>query len=160
VQPVNDFAADMTADACVPGTSVPKGSVSRLAILLVRLGNQLSTIADGRLADSGLDERDYIVLAILAVDGPGSQHELSALLGKAPGVVVAAVDQLESKGFVERNRDPQDRRRSRVTITAAGERALARADELAAAAVADVLYGLSPGELDQLHELVRRGLAG
>ena len=43
-----------------------------------------------------------------------------------------------------RTRDPADRRRSRVTVTAAGTKALAHADELAEADVAEVFPTSTP----------------
>jgi MarR family transcriptional regulator, lower aerobic nicotinate degradation pathway regulator len=129
-----------------------------LAFLLVCLGERLSSMAEDRLPAVGLDEREYTVLAILAVDGPGSQHEIARLLGKAPGVVVALVDQLESKGFVERQRDPADRRRSRVTPTATGQRALEQADGLGEDLVTEALVGLDAGERSSLLGLLRKGL--
>ncbi len=55
-------------------------------------------------------------------------------------------------------RDPADRRRSRVTTTAAGAKALAKADALADEAF-DALFGdLSRAELRQLRGLFARGL--
>jgi DNA-binding MarR family transcriptional regulator len=141
------------------GFAIPLGTRNRLSFMLFQVGEILAEIADDRLADSGLDSRGYCILATLSVDGPGTQHELARLLGKAPGVIVTAIDQLEASGFVQRNRDPQDRRRSRVTLTADGERALARADELADATIAELLGGLDRSELTQLRSLLTRGLA-
>lgn len=137
---------------------VPRAATGRLAFLLIALGARLEQVTEERLATSGLDKRDYSVLAILAVDGPGTQHEIARLLGKAPAAVVAAVDQLESKGYVERQRDPADRRRSRVTPTASGRRALDRGDQVGEALISDVLSGVDKPELETLRSLLQKGI--
>ncbi len=129
-----------------------------MALLLVNVGAALSLLADEQLAAAGVDGREYAILSILESDGPGSQLELARLLGKAPAVVVAAVDALEDRGLVERARDPADRRRSRVTMTAAGAKTLRKADTLADDAVADLLAGLDADELRNLRELLARGV--
>src|SRR4051794_12884698 len=137
---------------------IPRGAQGRTALLLVGAGSLLSAIGDDKLAASGLDSREYSILSILDTDGPGSQQELARLLGKAPAIVVAAVDDLEARGLVQRTRDPADRRRTRVTLTKAGSRALARADELAARAFASLFEGLDESRLAQLEDLLARGL--
>ena len=138
--------------------SIPRGAQGRTALLLVGAGSLLSAIGDDKLAASGLDSREYSILSILDTDGPGSQQELARLLGKAPAIVVAAVDDLEKRGLVTRTRDPADRRRSRVTLTKGGSRALSDADELAEAAVAELFTGLDADDLRQLRDLLVRGL--
>jgi DNA-binding MarR family transcriptional regulator len=137
---------------------LPRGNEDRIALLLARAGGFLLESADEVLAPVGIDGRGYSILAILHSDGPGSQLELARLLGKAPALVVTAIDELEARGLVERTRDPADRRRSRVMLTKAGERALAKADELADEAAAALLSGLDADELAQLHDLLLRGL--
>ncbi len=137
---------------------IPRAGETRMPLLLARAGAFLVDTADELLAPAGVDGRGYQVLAILATDGPGSQLELAKLLGKAPALIVAAIDQLEAQGFVERTRDPADRRRSRVMLTKAGERTLVKADKLADQAAADLLSGLNGDELAQLHDLLLRGL--
>jgi DNA-binding MarR family transcriptional regulator len=158
---LNDFASRATlAPVVTPPAElcIPRGAQGRTALLLVGAGSLLSAIGDDKLAASGLDSREYSILSILDTDGPGSQQELARLLGKAPAIVVAAIDDLEKRGLVTRARDPADRRRSRVTLTKAGSRALAQADELAEAAVAELLSGLDTDELRQLQDLLARGL--
>lgn len=168
MQAVNDSAAAAisggpgargTEDCVAPAGPLPQGLERRAGLLLVRLGTLLSDTADERLASAGIGGRGYGILAILSEDGPDSQFELAQMLGKAPGVVVAAIDELEQAGLVERNRDPADRRRSVVTLTPAGHHALAHADEIAEQAVAEMLQGLDAGELAQLKGLLARGLA-
>lgn len=142
----------------VPDICLPVSAATRTALLLVGAGGLLQDAADETLGEAGLDGRDWSILSILASDTPGSQQELAKLLRKAPAIIVAAVDDLERRGLVERTRDPADRRRSRVTLTKKGERALQRGDELANAAVARLFSGLDAAELEQLHELLARGL--
>ena len=141
------------AEACVSS-----GAANRLALLLVHAGSALVASADAHLAPVDLDGRGYSILSIIESDDPGSQQEIARLLGKAPALVVSAIDDLEARGLVERTRDPQDRRRSRVTLTAAGRRTLRRAHQLADRAVAELLPGLDADELDELRVLLARGL--
>ena len=55
---------------------------------------------------------------------PGlSQQQLAEILGTAPSRVVSYVDELESRGWVERTRDAVDRRVNVITLTAAGREA-------------------------------------
>lgn len=153
-------SATAEAEPCEVGGKhqIPLGVGGRTALLLVRIGAVLSEIADERLAGAEISGSDYAVLAVLASDEPGSQHELAELLGKAPGVIVAAIDGLEERKLVARLRDPSDRRRSRVTLTPAGERVLAQADELAEKAVGEMFGGLDEKERDQLGRLLAGGL--
>ena len=161
VQALNDFASRARlAPVVTPPAElcIPRGAQGRTALLLVGAGSLLSAIGDDKLAASGLDSREYSILSILDTDGPGSQQELARLLGKAPAIVVAAIDDLEERGLVTRTRDPADRRRSRVTLTKGGSKALSHADELAEAAVAELFTGLDAGDLRRLQELLARGL--
>jgi DNA-binding MarR family transcriptional regulator len=137
---------------------VPRAATTRLGLLLAVLGGNIEELAQAPLAELQLDGHDYKLLAILDADGPGTQHEIARLMNKAPGVIVAAVDKLESKGLVERQRDPADRRRSRVTPTPAGRAVLAQSDTVGDELVAEVLGGLSAAELRTLRELLTRGL--
>jgi DNA-binding MarR family transcriptional regulator len=140
------------------GFCIPRGDETRMPLLLARAGAFLVDTAEEVLEPVGLDGRTYSILAILHTDGPGSQLELARLLGKAPALVVTAVDDLEAAGLVERTRDPADRRRSRVMLTKKGEATLAEADRLSLEATASLLSGLDADELAQLHDLLLRGL--
>ena len=161
---MNDSAVDRSREE--PGTGegqeravVAGGVASRPALLLARLGTALEAAADDWLAPSGLNGRDYAVLAILTTDAPDTQQELARLLGKAPGIAVIAVDRLQAAGLVERRRDPADRRRSRVVATEAGRKALRKADLLSDDGLSRLLPGLDANQRDSLHELLARGVA-
>lgn len=140
------------------GPALPRAAADRLGFLFVALADQLEQRSERPLAELGMDGHDYTVLAILVVDGPGTQNDIARLMNRAPTVVVAAVDKLERKGLVERKRDPADRRRSRVTPTRAGLAALSDADAIGRRLVAAALDDLTADEIALLHGLLRRGL--
>jgi DNA-binding MarR family transcriptional regulator len=100
----------------------------------------------------------YRVLAALDEAGPASQ----AALGRRSGIhlsdIVATINELAEREFVERAPDPDDRRRNVITITTAGRRQLRRLDRQVAAAQDELLSPLSPAERDQLTRLLARVL--
>ena len=154
IQLMNDCAEGLST-----ASALPVACQSRLGLLLARLGGTLLDAGDAELAAAGLNGREYSVLAVLADDEPPSQQDLAQLLGKAPALMVAAIDELEQRGLVERARDASDRRRTRVTLTPAGRKALRHGDEIAETMVAQLLGGLGSDELTRLHELLRSGVA-
>ncbi|MFB9644354.1 MarR family winged helix-turn-helix transcriptional regulator [Microbacterium terregens] len=78
------------------------------------------------LAEYDLRVRSYSVLAIAAEGSRPSQRELSEFLRLDPSQIVALVDDLESRGLVRREPDPQDRR-ANVLVATDGGRELFRA---------------------------------
>jgi DNA-binding MarR family transcriptional regulator len=94
------------------------------------------------------------LLASLADQGAASQAELGRRTGIDPSDVVAAVHELESRGFVTRQRDPHDARRNVVTLTARGRRELARLDAVVADIQDRFLAPLSATERRTLQKLL------
>jgi DNA-binding MarR family transcriptional regulator len=74
-----------------------------------------------------LSPRQFRLLALLHDRGPLGQGELGQTLETDPSVLVTQLNPLEQSGLISRRRDPDDRRRHLVTLTAAGERRLERA---------------------------------
>ena len=74
-----------------------------------------------------MDEAFCVSLGVNRTDGrcldvidqrPGlTAGELAAAVGLSPGAVTTALDRLESRGLITRDRDPQDRRRVTVKPT-------------------------------------------
>jgi DNA-binding MarR family transcriptional regulator len=96
------------------------------------------------------------LLASLADQGAASQAELSRRTGIDPSDVVAAVNDLQARGFVTRERDPQDARRNVVALTPRGRRELARLDVVVAEIQDRVLAPLSATERRTLHTLLAK----
>ena len=100
----------------------------------------------------GPHPRIYALLTALIGMGPMSQQELAERLRINRTLLVGIVDDLERRGWVERRRDPADRRSYTVSMIAEGKRVLARAREIATT--------LDPGDTE-LAALLRKliGLA-
>jgi len=152
---VNEMTTRGPAEAPVP---MPKAFASRLGLMLVRVGDEMSQRGQQALEELGISGRDYTALAVIAADQPRSQLELARMMGKAPALCVALIDELETAGLAQRVRDPEDRRRSIVSLTSAGEQLLERADAIADEVAAAVLDGLSADELGAFRDLTRRAV--
>ena len=59
----------------------------------------------------GINATDMQCLNILEFEGPVTAGRLAELTGLTTGAITNAIDRLEKNGFVERVRDPKDRRR-------------------------------------------------
>ena len=66
------------------------------------------------------------VLNVLDVEGAITQQSLGRSVGIDPSSMVATIDELESRGLVERRRHPSDRRAHALYLTEAGTDTLAR----------------------------------
>lgn len=127
-----------------------------LSFLLAR-ANALSVAAGNQaMAEYGLKVRSYSVLA-MAVNGiHPSQREMAAFLRLDPSQVVALVDDLQSRGLVERRPDPNDRRANVVSATDAGRALYAAAETSAREAERALHADLTPEERSRLLVLLRR----
>jgi DNA-binding MarR family transcriptional regulator len=87
------------------------------------------------------------VLEHLAMAGPLNVGEAAAHLSRAQSVVSEIVSHLERQGLLERESDPDDRRRTLIWLTAAGHEALRRDREvLGTDLLAPALARLRPGQ--------------
>jgi DNA-binding MarR family transcriptional regulator len=121
---------------------------------------RLSRMAGQRLAEAlaAMDMRthEFPVLNHLSESGPVSQQELGWALRINPSNLVGLLDLLEADGLLVRVRDPHDRRRHLVELTAAGRQRLLRAWEAAEAAEDDLFSPLSKSEREQLRGMLER----
>jgi MarR family transcriptional regulator, lower aerobic nicotinate degradation pathway regulator len=108
------------------------------------------------LDSAGVRKWHYAVLAALAEFGPAAQADIGRRLGVDRSDMVAVLNDVEHAGYINRVADPSDRRRNRVSLTAAGRAALGRFDLLIAQADATLLEPLSPAEREQLVGLLSR----
>jgi DNA-binding MarR family transcriptional regulator len=126
-----------------------------LAFLLAQANAVSVARAHSALQSVGLRVRPYAVLAIAASDARPSQRELSEFLRLDPSQIVALIDDLQSRGLVEREPDPNDRRANVVVATPAGRELFARALELARQAEDEMFAALAPSEREALAHALR-----
>ncbi len=99
---------------------------------------------------------EFAVLHGLAEDGPVSQGRLGEILRVHASNLVAVIDGLEAEELVVRRRDPVDRRRYLVDLTARGHRRLEQARHLAQEIEDDLLAPLAEDERRGLHSYLTR----
>ena len=103
---------------------------------------------------AGSEVHDYGVLAILGEGARETQATIADALDLDPSRLVALLDSLEQRGLVVRQRDPHDRRRHLVSITAAGQTELNRLRVLMAALEDDFFAPLERERRETLHGLL------
>ena len=134
-----------------------QGTDSGLVSLLTQLNKAMHRLTSEELL--GMRFKPYMTLGYIR-DHPGtSQQELESGLFMDANSVVLILNELEAAQFSVRKRDPNDRRRHIVELTAAGRRALDRADKARESLEDEVLRDLSAEEKKTLRRLLERVLA-
>lgn len=126
----------------------------RLADGFGRLFLRLHRLLDRHMAAAGASLARTKLLLMLQRAGPARAADIAELLGQAPRSVTDAIDALERAGMVRRDPDPGDRRVKRISITPAGEEAIAATEPLRRQLVDAVFGTLAPEEGAELARLL------
>lgn len=124
--------------------------------LLGQADKRGQALVAGALSRDGRRRHHFVVLTSLAEQGEASQAELGRRLSIDRSDLHAIVGELDRAGLIARVRDPRDRRRNVVTITASGRVALKRLDALVDDAQRELLAPLSASERRELIRLLER----
>jgi DNA-binding MarR family transcriptional regulator len=108
----------------------------------------------------GMRLRQFLVLSYLAERDGIPQHVLGEILCIDANNLVILLNELESLGFAQRQRDPSDRRRHIVTLTTEGRAAFMRAEKAREAIEDDILRALDADERETLRRLLAKALEG
>jgi DNA-binding MarR family transcriptional regulator len=136
--------------------SGPPGLRDWTGFLLYKCGFWLQRETEIALRELGLRDRHLMALVILNADDGQSQQDLARHLSLDPTLVVALVDDLEEQGLCKRTRDPEDRRRHVIQLTAKGRRVYREARALSVK-VGDAIFApLERGERAKLTEMLQR----
>jgi len=88
--------------------------------------------------------------------GPMCQTTLGSKLLRSGGNITMVVDNLEKRGLVHRQRDPEDRRMTVITLTKAGEELIGRVFPNHLEEIVHEMGVLTPEEQEQLGSLCRK----
>jgi DNA-binding MarR family transcriptional regulator len=128
-------------------SGLPEELVASSTFLLKRLG-----FAAKERAFKAYEE----TLLVLAEGSRETQGSIADALGYDRGQLVGLLDELEERGLIERRRDPKDRRRHVVRLTADGKRTLRQLRVLAQQLDDEFLAPLNDKERANLHALLFR----
>jgi DNA-binding MarR family transcriptional regulator len=147
---VEDLSGDVT-------DSSAKVAMTRYAgFLLAQLGRAVTRRYRTAMSPIGLNPRETYVLIQLRETGQVSQQTLGCTLEIDASNLVVLLNDLEVEGLISRRRDPEDRRRHVVEISAAGAKLV---DEVmrTATRVEDHFFGaLDADERVVLRDLLAR----
>src|SRR3954453_369674 len=101
-----------------------------------------------------LKPRQFQLLGLLHDRGGLAQRDLVQTMDMAPSKSFTLLNRLEAEGLVSRERDPADRRRHLVTLTAAGEKRLASASRAQKDTEQALFASLDDDQREQLRGLL------
>jgi DNA-binding MarR family transcriptional regulator len=132
----------------------PIGVIGRIS----RLARELEQRLEPVYRDHGLEPGWYDVLATLRRAGPPYRMRPSAFTGTlmlTSSGTTKRLDRLERAGLIARTPDPDDRRGTLITLTAAGSRLVDETIEAHVANERRLLAALSKAEQRELADLLR-----
>ena len=127
-----------------------------VAFNLSSLGHAISKGFKESLEPFELHPREFAVLRAVGFQEGQTQHALGDRLQIPGSRMVSIVDELESRGFVERHPNPADRRVRELYLTDTGRKALDEAVERAMAFEQRVTEPLAADERERLLDLLER----
>ncbi len=125
-------------------------------VMLLRLAKTVHKRSTEELL--GMPLRQLMLLSYLRAKAPALQQQLCEFLWLDPNNCVLLLNELEELGYVERRRDPLDRRRHMVDLTEEGSAALERGERAQESLEDEILAGLSDEERMTLRLLLSRAL--
>jgi DNA-binding MarR family transcriptional regulator len=125
-----------------------------VAFLLSQLGHRSASVFTDLIASIDLTPPHAGILRAIAAEPGRSQQALSGQLSLLPSRVVAYVDELEDRGYVERRRNPDDRRLHALHLTASGKKVITKIGELGRQHDRLLTAGLDSQQRDTLHQLL------
>jgi MarR family transcriptional regulator, transcriptional regulator for hemolysin len=128
----------------------------RVESTLMATARLVRTAFDARLNALDLNLTQASLLGYIADFGPTSQTQLADRLAIGRAAIGSVIDQLESRGLVDRTPNPADRRVWLVAITAAGAEMAIRVSEVDALLRAELRRGIGREERQALAWVMTR----
>ncbi|MCO5988985.1 MarR family winged helix-turn-helix transcriptional regulator [Actinoallomurus spadix] len=148
--------ADKSHELAKSGPVTPPELRADTGYLLTRLGGESRRRWARMLAEHGMTPHHYGALITLENVKVTHQQHLAELIGVDPRNAVSVVDLLERRGLIERTRDPADRRRHAIRLTAEGHATFETLRHAGEAIEREMFDGLTGDERTALHALLQR----
>ncbi|RST31739.1 MarR family transcriptional regulator [Sphingomonas ginkgonis] len=117
---------------------------------IVETADALRRAVARRVTAHGVTRSQWRVLARISKEPGLRQVDLAERLDMEPIVLCRIVDKLEESGFVERQRDPADRRAWRLVLTAKAAPVIEELHAVAAELAAEAFAGMTPSQIEQM----------
>jgi DNA-binding MarR family transcriptional regulator len=110
----------------------------------------------GELAAFRLSIPQYMAMVVInRQNGNCAMHTLAEAAQETSATMTGIVDRLVEHGFVERHRDPSDRRSVLVSLTGSGERVMEEVETRRHVLMRHILKNLSPPDREEMLRLLR-----
>ena len=127
-----------------------------IGYLINDVARLLRTVFDRRVRRLGLTRAQWMAVTRLHRRPGLSQSEVADLLEIEKATACRLLDRLESKEWIERRPDAEDRRIKRIYLTARADQVHASIWPVAASTVDDALSNLSPEERELFTDMMTR----
>jgi DNA-binding MarR family transcriptional regulator len=135
---------------------LPEELLAKSGFLMVRLAMGFKARAIAEMEAAGYSQYHYSVLALLGEQPRKAQATIADALGLDPSQLVGVLDGLEQRELIVRQRDPEDRRRHVVSLTAKGRGELGRLRTMFDRLEDDLFAPLDAATRKNLHEILLR----
>jgi|SRR5579863_1256804 len=125
-------------------------------LVMMKAMQAITRYALANLEETGLGFSDFAVLEVLLHKGPLPVNVIGPKVNLTPGSISVAVDRLVAKGLVSRAESTEDRRVRLVALTSRGKSVITPIFRAHAATMEEVFSGLSPDEMRQLEQQLKR----
>jgi len=127
-----------------------------LGFLISDVSRLLRKRFDERARLIGVTRQQWRTLSVLKRHEGSNQGMLAELLEVEPITLGRMIDRLEEAGWVERRRDPDDRRMWRIHLTDAAQPILLQLKGIADSLFVDAAEGISADDQAKLHALLEQ----
>jgi MarR family 2-MHQ and catechol resistance regulon transcriptional repressor len=131
-------------------------SGSHIRLLLWKAGKAIEKVDRASIDETGLVLSDFTIMEALLHKGPLPINTIGEKVLLTSGSMTAAVNRLESKGFVTRIQDPSDGRCFYVHLTRQGAKVIKKAYAKHALNLEKVAEVLTKAERNELARLLKK----
>ena len=125
-------------------------------MVLGKASKAIERIDRATIADTGLNQSDFMILEALMHKGPLPINTIGKKILLTSGSMTAAVNRLEKRGLTKRIQDPGDGRRFFIHLTRPGLDVIRRAYEAHRRNLEKITAVLSSAEADELVRLLKK----